>query len=142
MHKALNQVREFHLAFGVPVAPKPRFPDKARRMLRIKLLKEEFEEYLDAEGAVFDGQGNLIDVGEGDLTEVADALADVKVIALGTELEYGIPADRVFEAVHSSNMEKLGPDGKPIYREDGKVIKAPGWKAPDIKSILEAVNGD
>jgi predicted HAD superfamily Cof-like phosphohydrolase len=89
----------------------------------MKLLAEEMYEYTVAEN-------------ENDIIEIADALADIIYIACGTAASYGIPLDKVFEEVHRSNMAKL-VDGKPIYREDGKVLKPEGWTPPDIDGVLE-----
>jgi predicted HAD superfamily Cof-like phosphohydrolase len=123
MKKLLDQVREFHESFGVPVLPAPRFPAEDRRMLRHVLLRDEFEEYVLAEN-------------ESNFAEVADALGDMAYIIAGTALEYGIPLDRVLDAIHKANMAKLGPDGKPIKRADGKVVKPDGWQPPDIEAAL------
>jgi len=86
-------------------------------------LQEEVDEYLTAEQ-------------EDNLVEIADALADIIYIACGTAVSYGIPLDKVFEEVHRSNMAKL-VDGKPLKREDGKVIKPVGWTPPDIAGVLK-----
>jgi len=128
-----SDVRNFHVAFGQKVGEKPELPNDGRnfndkeRMLRRKLLLEEMNEYMEAE------KGN-------DLVEIADALADIIYIACGTAVAYGIPLDDVFEEVHASNMAKL-VDGKPIYREDGKVMKPEGWQPPDIKGVLKRSHG-
>ena len=118
-----HAVDQFHEAFGLPRASQPQLPDQPVRQLRQALLAEEFTEYQTAEQA-------------NDLVEIADALADIIYIACGTAVAYGIPLDRVFDEVHASNMSKLGPDGRPIYREDGKVLKPTGWRPPDISSVL------
>ena len=119
-----QDVMDFHRAFGQRIGEKPELPkEHTERDLRRKLLKEEFVEYMDAEE-------------EDDLVEVADALADIIYIACGTAVSYGIPLDKIFEEVHRSNMSKL-VDGKPIYREDGKVMKPEGWTPPDIESIIK-----
>jgi predicted HAD superfamily Cof-like phosphohydrolase len=123
MKRLLEQVREFHEAFGVPILSLPQMPHEERRKLRYRILKEEFEEYVAAEN-------------DDDLAEVADALGDMAYIIAGTALEYGIPLDRVLDEIHRSNMAKLGPDGKPIKRADGKVIKPEGWQPPDIAAAL------
>ena len=73
-----------------------------------------------------------------DLVELADGMADLIVVVCGTALSYGIPLDEVFAEVHLSNMSKLGEDGKPIYREDGKVLKGPYYHPPDIQGVLDA----
>jgi predicted HAD superfamily Cof-like phosphohydrolase len=121
-----TDVRDFHQAFGQRIGEKPELPDREERKLRRKLLEEEFEEYLDAEH-------------EGDLIEVADALADIIYIACGTAVSYGIPLDDVFAEVHRSNMDKLVND-QVIRRADGKIQKPEGWTAPDIKSVLDKAN--
>ena len=118
-----TNVKEFHHAFGQRIGDKPEFPDEDERKLRVKLLREEFREYLDGESF-------------NDLVEVADALADIIYIACGTAVSYGIPLDDVFAEVHRSNMAKL-VDGKVIRREDGKVQKPEGWMPPDIKGVLD-----
>ena len=89
-------------------------------------MREENEEYLDA-------------ANRGDLIEVADALGDMLYILCGTILEHGMQhkIEEVFEEIQRSNMSKLGADGKPIYREDGKVLKGPNYFKPDIQGILD-----
>jgi phosphoribosyl-ATP pyrophosphohydrolase len=115
---------EFHESFDLTRSKTTKFPDRDVRELRIKLLREEWEEYLDGES-------------NNDLVEIADALADIVYIAYGTSVAYGIPLDEIFDEVHLSNMSKLGDDGKPIYREDGKVLKGPRYRPPDVQSILQ-----
>jgi len=123
MSNFYNDVRDFHIAFSQPVGDSPNLPDENERHLRKILLQEEVDEYLNAEL-------------EHDIVEIADALADIIYIACGTAVSYGIPLDKVFEEVHRSNMAKL-VDGKPLKREDGKVIKPVGWTAPDIAGVLK-----
>lgn len=123
MEKQLLQVREFQVAFDAPLPPKPKMLSKHRAALRQRLLQEEVDELKDSK--------NLIDV--------ADALSDILYITFGTAHEYGL-ADRLtmlFDEVHTSNMTKLGEDGKPIYREDGKVLKPVGYRAPNLRPIIE-----
>lgn len=123
MSNFYNDVRDFHIAFSQPVGESPNLPDENERHLRKILLQEEVDEYLNAEL-------------EHDIVEIADALADIIYIACGTAVSYGIPLDKVFEEVHRSNMAKL-VDGKPLKREDGKVIKPVGWTAPDVAGVLK-----
>ena len=118
-----DAVLEFHKAFNLTIGERAGFPDKEIRALRRRLLNEEFTEYLQAET-------------KDDLVEIADALADIIYIACGTAIAYGIPLDRVFAEVHRSNMSKLGENGRPIYRDDGKVLKGPTYSPPNIKTIL------
>lgn len=122
MTDMFKDVQDFQIAFGLLRSDRPKLPDHLERALRIKLLREEFNEYLDAEW-------------DDDLVEIADALADLIYIAAGTADAYGIDLNKVFEEVHRSNMAKL-VDGKVLRRADGKVMKPEGWTPPDIESIL------
>ena len=122
MTNMFNDVKEFQTAVGQNVSDKPELPDPAERELRIRLLKEEYEEYI---------QGEC----KSDLENIAKELADIIYIVCGTAASYGIPLDRVFESVHASNMAKL-VDGKPVRRADGKILKPEGWQPPDIKRVL------
>jgi predicted HAD superfamily Cof-like phosphohydrolase len=119
----LEQVAEFHVAFGVPIQPYPAIPSENRTKLRRRLLMEEFKELLDA-------------LWEQDLVEIADGLADLVVVAYGTALEYGINLDLVLAEVHASNMSKLGADGQPIHRADGKVLKGPLFFKPRLTELI------
>lgn len=127
MKKRIAAVHEFHSAFGLGINQNP-IADlgELKNLLRFNLMKEENEEYLAAANA-------------NDLTEVADALGDMLYILCGTIIEHGMQhkIEEVFEEIQRSNMSKLGNDGKPIFREDGKVLKGPNYFRPDIKKILE-----
>lgn len=126
MAEATEHVRRFHDAFGISNATEPTGAIGDRdALLRYKLIREENEEYLEA-------------ALKGDLVEVADALGDILYILCGTLLKHGLEnkIDEVFREIQRSNMSKLGADGKPIYREDGKVMKGPNYFKPDIASIL------
>lgn len=118
----LEMLREFHSAFGLDMADSPTLVGPKLAKLRQDLLDEEVMELRDA-------------VAAGDLTEIADALADIIYIVAGTAVVHGIPLDEVLEEVHSSNMAKL-VDGKPLYHPNGKVKKPDNWQAPDIAAIL------
>lgn len=123
----LKAVAEFHDAFGIESANAPvvSLPEQTV-LLRHNLMKEENEEYLEA------AQNK-------DLVEVADALGDMLYILCGTILSHGMQhkITEVFNEIQRSNMSKLGSDGKPIYREDGKVLKGPNYFKPNIAAILE-----
>ena len=123
MKALLGMVREFHEVNDVPVFTIPALPQGHRRALRMSILAEEFGEYTVAEM-------------RGDIVEIADALGDMAYIIAGTALEYGIPLDRVLDEIHRANMSKLGADGKPVKREDGKVIKGPNYTPPNIRAAL------
>ena len=126
LHEAIEHVRTFHDAFGIANAAGPvgEIGDRDA-LLRYKLIREENEEYLDA-------------ALRGDLVEVADALGDILYILCGTLLKHGLEhkIDEVFREIQRSNMSKLDADGKPIYRDDGKVMKSDRYFRPDIASIL------
>lgn len=126
MQSQLNDVAAFHKAFGLGKSDTP-IADlgTAKNTLRHALMAEENDEYLEAAAA-------------GELVEVADALGDMLYILCGTMLEHGMQhkIEAIFSEIQRSNMSKLGADGKPIYREDGKVLKGPGYFKPDIAKIL------
>ena len=126
MKNKINAVREFHESFGLGVSEEMRANlGDAKNLLRFNLMDEENKEYIEA------AQNN-------DLVEVADALGDMLYILCGTILEHGMQykIEEVFNEIQRSNMSKLGADGKPIYREDGKVLKGPNYFKPDISAIL------
>ncbi|MFC6859249.1 pyrophosphohydrolase domain-containing protein [Zunongwangia atlantica] len=127
MKKRIDAVTQFHNAFGLGVSEQPLASlGDAKNKLRFELMKEENEEYLEA------AQNN-------DLVEVADALGDMLYILCGTIIEHGMQhkIEEVFDEIQRSNMSKLGADGKPIYREDGKVLKGPNYFKPNIREILD-----
>jgi predicted HAD superfamily Cof-like phosphohydrolase len=120
-------VAEFHAAFDIPAADGPVTaisPEEAR--LRHRLMAEENDEYLAA-------------AEQGDLVEVADALGDQLYILCGTLLRHGLGGviGEVFLEIQRSNMSKLGTDGRPVRRDDGKVLKGPHWSPPDLAPILD-----
>jgi predicted HAD superfamily Cof-like phosphohydrolase len=127
MKNKITAVQTFHEAFGLEMKDSPTANlDAHRNLLRYKLMREENEEYLDA-------------ANNKDLVEVADALGDMLYILCGTIIEHGMQhkIEEVFNEIQKSNMSKLGADGNPIYREDGKVLKGPTYFKPDIKTILD-----
>lgn len=128
---AIAAVKTFHHAFGISNAQEPCTVDLKTALLRYKLMREENEEYLKA-------------AEEGDMVEIADALGDMLYILCGTILKHGMQDKivEVFEEIQRSNMSKLGADGKPIYRADGKVMKGENYTPPNIKSILHEPNHD
>ncbi|ASO08203.1 phosphoribosyl-ATP pyrophosphohydrolase [Arenibacter algicola] len=127
MKSKLNAVELFHNSFGLGVSKEIRANlGEAKNLLRFNLMDEENKEYLEA-------------ANNNDLVEVADALGDMLYILCGTILEHGMQykIEEVFEEIQRSNMSKLGEDGKPIYREDGKVLKGPNYFKPNIVDILD-----
>jgi predicted HAD superfamily Cof-like phosphohydrolase len=118
-----EKVKEFMSSFRQEVKDSPKLAEHEIAMLRLKLILEEYEELEDA-------------VTEKHLVGIADALTDILYVTYGAGAAYGIDLDKCFEEVHSSNMSKLGEDGNPIYREDGKVLKGPNYRPPDLKNVL------
>lgn len=122
----VHKVKEFHEVFKIGNRETPEVNvSEQEYMLRFNLLKEENEEYLEA-------------CKSGDLAEVADALGDQLYIIFGTILRHGLhhKIEEVFDEIHRSNMSKLDEEGKPIFREDGKIMKSSNYFKPDIKKVL------
>lgn len=127
MQKQLNAVQEFHTAFGLGMSNDLKADlGEQKNLLRFNLMKEENEEYFEA-------------VQNHDLVEIADALGDMLYILCGTIIEHGLQhkIEAVFDEIQRSNMSKLDVDGKPIYREDGKVLKGPNYFKPNFEEILK-----
>jgi predicted HAD superfamily Cof-like phosphohydrolase len=127
MEKQLKAVEEFHKAFGQENGKWPRLLSRNDSDLRYNLMKEENEEYL--EGCE-----------KKSLIEIADALGDQLYILCGTILKHGMQhiIEEVFDEIQASNMSKLGEDGKPILRADGKILKGPGYFKPDLNKFIKA----
>ena len=127
MQKQLEAVKLFHTTYGLGVSENMKADlGTQKNNLRFDLMKEENEEYLEA-------------VQNNDIVEIADALGDMLYILCGTILEHGLQhkIEAVFNEIQRSNMSKLGEDGKPIYREDGKVMKGPNYFKPNFEAILK-----
>jgi len=126
MKEVLKAVEEFHKAFDHPVAVTPGLVPASLASLRFDLMNEENQEY-------------LLACADGNPIEIADALGDMLYILAGTILVHGMQHKivEVFEEIQRSNMSKLGADGKPVKRADGKVLKGPDYFPPNIKSILD-----
>lgn len=116
-------VKKFHEVYGHPIVNVPRIPKEEHRQLRRDLLVEEFGEFLDAWKA-------------DDLPGMAKEAADLIYVIEGWALTYGVPLKAAFDEVQRSNMSKLGADGKPLYRSDGKVLKGPNYSEADIATVL------
>lgn len=159
MNKSLfHQVGDFHTAFSHPVRHVPQMLDPKEAELRVKLIAEELIEYAMALGVQLDLRcmptHNASDIKAAcdkqylyveawprtiyatSTVLAADALADIAYVTAGANHCHGFPADVITNEVHHSNMSKLGIDGKPVKREDGKILKGPGYFEPDIESIL------
>lgn len=127
MKNKIEAVKAFHTAFKIGHLESPKADlGNLKNTLRYNLMKEENEEYLEA-------------ANNNDLVEVADALGDMLYILCGTIIEHGMQhkIEDVFNEIQRSNMSKLGKDGQPIYREDGKVLKGPNYFKPNIQEILD-----
>ena len=119
-----NNVKKFMQTFGQEVQFKASFPDKKIQNLRIKLIEEELSELKDA-------------IKNNDIVEVADALTDILYVTYGAGHAFGINLDQCFKEVQESNMSKLDENGRPIYNENGKVLKGPYYREPDLKKIVK-----
>jgi predicted HAD superfamily Cof-like phosphohydrolase len=126
MKEQLKAVETFHNAFGQDNGKYPRPLDEHGFNLRHSLMKEENDEYLEA-------------CYNNSLVEIADALGDQLYILCGTILRHGMQhvIEDVFNEIQASNMSKLGDDGKPVLREDGKILKGPGYFKPDLSKFIE-----
>ena len=126
MKEQLKAVAEFHKAFKQKDGKWPQPLERNDYNLRHALMEEENNEYLEA-------------CEKNSLIEIADALGDQLYILCGTILKHGMHhiIEEVFNEIHSSNMSKLDADGKPIFREDGKILKGPGYYGPDINKFIK-----
>lgn len=116
---AAGMVREFHEAFNLPIGDTTR----TFNTLRADLVCEEASEVSEA-------------IRRGDLSGIAKELADLVYVTYGAAITFGIDLDIAVRAVHASNMSKLGPNGKPVMREDGKVLKGPNYREADVTNSL------
>ena len=126
LHEKIKSVAEFHTIFKIGNADQVKLIDENDYLLRFNLIKEENEEYLEA-------------CKNNDIIEIADALGDQLYILFGTILKHGLEhkIEEVYDEIHRSNMSKLDENGRPIYREDGKVLKSNLYFKPNIKKILD-----
>ena len=118
-----ESVKLFMKTFGQEVKEKAEFPDKKITSLRYDLINEEMLELKEA-------------IEKRDIKEVADALTDILYVTYGAGHAFGINLDKCFKEVQSSNMSKLGKDGKPIYNDKGKVMKGPNYFKPDLNKFV------
>ena len=118
-----DKVGTFMKTFGQEVKTKPSFSTDKINKLRIDLIKEELNELTEA-------------MNNKDLLEVADALTDILYVTYGAGHAFGINLDKCFEEVQNSNMSKLDENGKPIYNNDGKVMKGPNYFKPDLSKFI------
>ena len=117
-------VKKFMETFGQEVKQSPSFPSEKIQELRIKLIEEEFLELKEA-------------IKSKDIKEVADALTDILYVTYGAGHAFGIDLDGCFDEVQRSNMSKLDENGKPIYNEDGKVLKGPNYFKPNFEKFIK-----
>ena len=118
-----KSVKKFMQTFGQEVKNKAEFPEEKIVKLRLDLIEEELEEFRQA-------------IEKKDIKEAADALTDILYVTYGAGHAFGIDLDRCFEEVQNSNMSKLGDDGKPIYNDQGKVMKGPKYFKPDLSKYV------
>ncbi|MDU1224488.1 nucleoside triphosphate pyrophosphohydrolase family protein [Varibaculum cambriense] len=142
-HRPEDLVRQFHQVYGLPIKHDQPEVNRERIHMRMRLIYEEVSELT---GAVYGAEArrllektisSLPDDGTRDTIETADALADLIYVIYGMALECGISLPAVLREVQASNLSKLDGEGKPIYREDGKVLKGENFFPPNIKSALK-----
>ncbi len=119
-----QKVKNFMETFGQEVKPKPSLSSDKINMLRYNLIKEELDELKQA-------------LDNNDILEVADALTDILYVTYGAGHAFGINLDACFEEVQNSNMSKLGNDDKPIYNDQGKVMKGPKYFKPNLSKFIK-----
>lgn len=126
MIKQLRQLEQFHKTYGQYHATTPHIPPQHVRELREKLITEEANEVAEE---LYDADS---------IHDTAKELVDLAYVLFGTVVAYGLQDkfEACFDEVHNSNMSKLGEDGKPIYREDGKVLKGPNYFQADLTKVL------
>ena len=119
-----ESVKKFMETFGQEVKRKAEFPSEKITELRYKLIKEELDEFQEA-------------IKNKNLVEIADSLTDILYVTYGAGHAFGINLDKCFDEVQRSNMSKLDENGKPIYNQDGKVMKGPNYFKPNLNKIVE-----
>ena len=119
-----EKVGLFMSTFGQEVKTKSELSSEKINSLRLSLIQEELDELTKA-------------INENDILEVADALTDILYVTYGAGHAFGINLDACFEEVQNSNMSKLGSDGKPIYNDQGKVMKGPNYFKPDLSKFIK-----
>ncbi|AFS46982.1 phosphoribosyl-ATP diphosphatase [alpha proteobacterium HIMB5] len=120
-----EKVKIFMETFGQEVKSKPSLSSEKINSLRLSLIHEELDELNKA-------------IQDKDIVEVADALTDILYVTYGAGHAFGINLDQCFNEVQNSNMSKLGDDGKPIYNENGKVMKGPNYFKPDLSKYIKS----
>ena len=126
MKKQIDSVKQFHDTYKIGYKNEPTASiGSEKNKLRFKLMSEENEEY-------------LVAANNNDMIEVADALGDMLYILCGTILEHGMQdiIEPIFDEIQKSNMSKLGDDGNPIFRDDGKVLKGPNYFKPNFTKFF------
>ena len=124
MYNSYKKVKQFHKSFNHPVEEKPTRISKEQAENRANWMKEEIQEFLDADTTV----------------DQADAMIDLMYFALGTMVEMGVNPEPLFDIVQEANMAKLWPDGQVRYRSDGKIMKPDNWTPPEPKLLNEILN--
>ena len=118
-----ESVKKFMETFGQEIKEKAEFPSDKITDLRCSLIEEELQELKDA-------------IKNKDLVEIADALSDILYVTYGAGHTFGLDLDKCFTEVQRSNMTKLGEDGQPMYRKDGKVMKGPNYEEPNLEGVI------
>ena len=129
-----DAVKAFTVAMGQPVG-KDLTKERERLNMRTKLIEEETKEAV--QETLWQTASDALGNPQIDKAELTKELADLLYVTYGFAVTFGLPIDEVFERVHRSNMSKLGDDGKPIYRDDGKVLKGPNYQPPKLDDLFD-----
>lgn len=138
-NRFVEALKEFHTKFGHPTSTDLKDKEEflKRLELRVNLIEEELQEFYNAAlGCAMSVKANDAKGQRMFMTEMIDGITDLLVVVVGTAVTFGIPLVTAFERVHSSNLSKLGPDGKPLYREDGKILKGPNFYTPVLAGLI------
>lgn len=141
MNRFIEAVTEFHNTFGIAGVSRMDMSNHSLNTLRLNLISEEVSELMDEVGEGFQHEDHFEfqpKVEPISRERVAKELADLLYVVIGTAVSWDVPLEEVFEEVHRSNMSKAGPDGKPIFRDDGKLLKGPDYTPAELKPIIEA----
>lgn len=138
----MSLVRDFHDAFGLPAPDFPTIPDSLSEFhdlarMRMRLIREEYEELREEYAALARAKSypEAVPI----LRRLLKESADLRYVVDGGAISFGLDIDDAFEEVHESNMSKLGADGKPVYREDGKVLKGENYKEADMDQYVPEI---
>ena len=119
-----NQAKAFRSNYGIQNSPK-----RKTTSYQTRLISEEYTEFIEAESLIYRDNPKFRE-------DTLKELADLVYVCYQYAENMGWSLDEALDRIHKSNMSKLGEDGKPIYREDGKVLKGPNYKPPSLTDLI------